>query len=88
YTLLILSDRGISEKWAAIPALLAISGLHHHLVRTGTRTKASLILESGEPRDVHQFAMLIGYGADAVNPYLAIATLHQLLQAEIINGLT
>ncbi|NGQ95832.1 glutamate synthase large subunit [Brevibacillus sp. SYP-B805] len=81
YTLLILSDRGVNEQQAAIPALLAVSSLHHHLVRAGTRTKASLLVESGEPRDVHQFAMLIGYGADAVNPYLAIATLKELVQA-------
>ncbi|WP_019122315.1 glutamate synthase large subunit [Brevibacillus massiliensis] len=80
YTLLILSDRAMDQERAAIPALLAASGLHHHLVRTGTRTKASIIVESGEPRDVHQFAMLIGYGADAVNPYLAIDTVRELVR--------
>jgi glutamate synthase (NADPH/NADH) large chain len=88
YTLLILSDRGMNQEWAAIPALLAVSGLHHHLVRQGTRTKVSLIVESGEPRDVHQFAMLIGYGADAVNPYLAIATLRELIEGQTLTNLT
>lgn len=82
YTLLILSDRGINQEMAGIPALLAASGLHHHLVRSGTRTKASLIIESGEPRDVHQFAMLIGYGADAINPFVAISTVNQLVASE------
>jgi len=88
YTLLILSDRGMNEQWAAIPALLASSGLHHHLVRNGTRTKASLIVESGEPRDVHQMAMLIGYGADAINPYVAIATLNELISQGVLKDVT
>jgi glutamate synthase (NADPH/NADH) large chain len=88
YRLLILSDRGINQEWAAIPALLAVSGLHHHLVREGTRTKVSLIVESGEPRDVHQFAMLIGYGADAVNPYLAFATLKALMAENVLTNVT
>jgi glutamate synthase (NADPH/NADH) large chain len=79
-TLLFLSDRGINEEWAAIPTLLAVSGLHHHLVRRGTRTRVSLIVESGEPRDVHHLAMLIGYGADAINPYLALASLRTLVR--------
>ncbi len=88
YSLLILSDRGIDSERAAIPALLAVSGLHHHLVRQGTRTKVSLLVESGEPRDVHQFSMLIGYGADAVNPYLAIATLKQLIEQNVLADVT
>ncbi|UFJ42594.1 glutamate synthase large subunit [Brevibacillus humidisoli] len=87
YTLLILSDREMNEQMAPIPALLAVSGLHHHLVRSGTRTKTSLILESGEPRDVHQFAMLIGYGADAINPYLALATIKQLVDEDKVGDL-
>ncbi|SEN11431.1 glutamate synthase large subunit [Lihuaxuella thermophila] len=86
YTLLILSDRGVNRDRAAIPALLAVSGLHHHLVRQGTRTKVSLIVESGEPRDVHQFSMLIGYGADAVNPYLAFATLREMIKENTLTG--
>ncbi|QRG70180.1 glutamate synthase large subunit [Brevibacillus choshinensis] len=85
-TLLILSDRGMNEQLAAIPALLAGSGLHHHLVGKGTRTKASIIIESGEPRDVHQFAMLIGYGVDAVNPYVAIDSLLELAASQKANG--
>jgi glutamate synthase (ferredoxin) len=76
--LLILSDRGMNKKKAAIPALLAVAGLHHHLIREGTRTRVSIILESGEPREVHHFAVLLGYGVDAVNPWLAIDTLHSM----------
>jgi glutamate synthase (NADPH/NADH) large chain/glutamate synthase (ferredoxin) len=75
YKFLILSDRGISAEWAPLPSLLAIAAVHHHLIREGTRTEAGLIVETGEPRDVHQFALLIGYGAGAVNPYLAFETL-------------
>ncbi|AQS59208.1 glutamate synthase large subunit [Desulforamulus ferrireducens] len=77
--LLILSDRGVNADRAALPALLAVSGLHHHLIRKGTRTKVSLILESGEPREVHHFAVLLGYGVSAINPYLALATLQNLI---------
>ena len=75
YKFLILSDRGVSEEWAPIPSLLGISAVHHHLVRECTRTEVGLILETGEPRDVHQFACLIGYGAGTINPYLAFETL-------------
>ncbi len=77
---IILSDKGISKEWAGIPALLAVSGLHHHLVRQGTRTKVSLIIQTGEARDVHQLALLIGYGADAVNPYLVFASIEELVE--------
>ena len=72
---LILSDRGVNEEWAPIPSLLGIAAVHHHLVRQETRTEVGLILETGEPRDVHHFACLIGYGAGAVNPYLVFETL-------------
>lgn len=78
-TFIILSDKYMNENVAAIPALLAVSGLHHHLVRRGTRTKVSLIVETGEARDVHQHALLIGYGADAVNPYLAMASIQDMV---------
>ena len=78
-TLLVLSDRGVDSKQAAIPALLAVSGLHHHLIRQGTRTKVSILLESAEPREVHHFAALLGYGAEAINPYLAYESLNDLL---------
>ena len=80
--ILILSDRGANRSLAPLPALLATSGVHHHLIREGTRTRAALVLESGEPREVHHFAVLIGYGAAAVNPYLAFATLQDLLEQE------
>ncbi|HTI50656.1 MAG TPA: glutamate synthase large subunit, partial [Planctomycetaceae bacterium] len=76
--LLILSDRGADEKRAPIPALLACSGVHQHLIREGTRTQCGLIVESGEPREVHHYALLFGYGAGAVNPYLAFETLADL----------
>jgi glutamate synthase (NADPH) large chain len=78
YTLLILSDRGIDEDYAPIPSLLALTAVHNHLVRQETRTQVALIVESGEPREVMHFALLIGYGASAVNPYLAIETLEDL----------
>ncbi|MEC4674579.1 MAG: glutamate synthase large subunit [Nitrospirota bacterium] len=74
YKFLILSDRGMNEEWAPIPSLLGIAAVHHHLVREATRTEVGLILETGEPRDVHHFACLIGYGAGVVNPYLVFET--------------
>jgi glutamate synthase (ferredoxin) len=77
---IILSDRGIDYDRAAIPALLAVAGLHHHLIREGTRTKVGLVLESGEPREVHHFALLIGYGAGAINPYLALETCEDMIR--------
>jgi len=80
--LLILSDRGINYQDAAMPALLATAGLHHHLIRQGTRTKISIIVESGEPREVHHFAVLIGYGANGINPYLAFETLDDMIQQQ------
>ncbi|MFM7612630.1 MAG: glutamate synthase central domain-containing protein, partial [Synechococcales cyanobacterium] len=64
-TILVLTDRGLNAQQAPIPALLAVSGLHHHLIRQGTRTRVGLVLESGEPREVHHFALLIGYGCGA-----------------------
>src|SRR5450631_1755617 len=78
YTLLILSDRGVDPQYAPIPSLLALAAVHNHLVREETRTQVGLIVESGEPRAVMDFALLIGYGASAVNPYLAIETLRDL----------
>jgi Glutamate synthase domain 2 len=75
YKFLILSDRGVNDEWAPIPSLLGISAVHHHLVRECTRTEVGLILETGEPRDVHHFASLIGYGAGTINPYLVFETL-------------
>src|SRR5579863_9987913 len=80
YRLLILSDRGVEPKYAPIPSLLALTAVHNHLVREGSRTQVALIIESGEPREVMHFALLIGYGASAVNPYLAIETLEDMAQ--------
>jgi len=86
--ILILSDRGMDRINAPIPALLALSGLHHHLIRAGTRTRVSLLLESGEPREAHHFAVLIGYGAGAVNPYLAFETLEDMGRKGFLTGVT
>jgi glutamate synthase (NADPH) large chain len=80
YRILILSDRGVDKEYAPIPALLALTAVHNHLVRERTRTQVALIIESGEPREVMHFALLIGYGASAVNPYLAIETLEDMAQ--------
>ena len=79
YTLIILSDRGVNTELAAIPALLATAGVHHHMIGSGTRTQVGLVLESGEPREIHHFAMLIGYGIEAVNPYLALESLGNMI---------
>ncbi len=76
--ILILSDRSLGPARAPIPSLLAVSAVHHHLVREGTRLRAGIVLESGEPREVHHFATLIGYGVSAVNPYLLLETLDEL----------
>ena len=82
--ILILSDRGVAPGTAPIPALLATSGLHHHLIRNETRTRTALVVESGEPREVHHLALLIGFGATAVNPYLAMETLDQMIQNRLL----
>jgi len=83
--IIILSDRGVDEYHVQIPALLAVSAVHQHLVKTKKRTTLSLILESGEPRDVHQFATLLGYGASAINPYLAHDTIKQMVDENMID---
>lgn len=84
--IIILSDRGVNENQAAIPALLASSGLHHHLIRRENRTNVGLVLESGEPREVHHFCTLIGYGVTAINPYLAYETLKDLAEKNLLEG--
>jgi len=84
--LLILSDRGVDAKYAPVPALLACGGVHHHLIREGSRTRCGLIIESGEPREVHHFALLFGYGAGAVNPWLAFETIAQMCQQAPLKG--
>ncbi len=86
YHFIILSDRAIDKERAPIPALLAVSAVHHHLIREGTRTKVSLVVESGEPREVHHFALLIGYGAGAINPYLAFETLGDMIRHGVLTG--
>ncbi len=86
HDILVLSDRGADPDKAAIPALLAVAAVHHHLIREGTRTLASLVLETGEPREVHHFALLIGYGASAVNPYLAFETIGHLVRQGEMTG--
>ena len=89
YTILILSDRGVDQDWAPIPSLLALTAVHNHLIREGTRTQVALIIESGEPREVMHYALLIGYGASAINPYLAIETLEDLsIRGYLPEGLT
>jgi glutamate synthase (NADPH/NADH) large chain len=75
--LLILTDRAAGREQAPIPALLATAAVHHHLIREGARTRCGLIVETGEAREIHHFCCLCGYGAGAVYPYLAIATLRE-----------
>jgi glutamate synthase (ferredoxin) len=87
FNIIILSDRGINKENAPIPALLAVSGLHHHLIREGTRTRVGLVLESGEPREVHHFSLLIGYGAGAINPYLAFETLDDMIRQGLLRDI-
>ncbi len=86
--IIILSDRGVSKDYAAIPALLASSGLHHHLIRREIRTNMGIVLESGEPREIHHFCTLIGYGVTAVNPYLAYETVKELAEKELLGGVS
>ncbi len=85
--ILILSDRDFDSKHTPVPALLAVSGLHHHLIRTGKRTEVGLVLESGEPREVHHFCTLIGYGVDAVNPYMAYQSLYDLIREGLLQNI-
>lgn len=83
--ILILSDRGVDENHLAIPSLLAVSAIHQHLVATKKRTSLAIVLESGEPREVHHFATLLGYGASAINPYLAQETIHELINNDLLD---
>jgi glutamate synthase (ferredoxin) len=86
-SIVILSDRDVNKENAPIPALLAVAGLHHYLIRKGSRSKIGLVLESGEPREVHHFALLIGYGCSAINPYLAYDTLDDMIRQGMLPGL-
>jgi glutamate synthase (ferredoxin) len=88
YTILILSDRGADRERAPIPSLLATAGVHHHLVRLGTRTRCGLLIETGDAREVHHCALLLGYGAGVVNPYLAFETLDDMIRDGLITGVT
>src|SRR2546426_7011535 len=85
YGIIVLSDRGITQDRAPIPALLAVSAIHHHLIREGTRTQVGFVIESGEPREVHHFALLLGYGAAAINPYLALETLRSMSREGVLD---
>ena len=83
--IIILTDRGVDENHVAIPSLLAVSALNQYLVRTKKRTSVALILESGEPREIHHFATLLGYGACAINPYLALESIHELIESRMLD---
>ncbi|HEU5462755.1 MAG TPA: glutamate synthase large subunit [Candidatus Binatia bacterium] len=87
-TILILSDKGVERSRAPIPALLASAGLHHHLIRTGSRTRVGLVLETGEPREVHHFCLLLGYGAQAINPYLVYECLNDMIHQGLLPGIS
>ncbi len=82
--ILILSDKGVDRHHAAMPALLASAGLHHHLIRRGTRTRVGLVLESGEPRETHHFCLLLGYGIQAINPYMAFESLNDMIHEGLL----
>jgi glutamate synthase (ferredoxin) len=87
YNIFILSDRGIDRQKAAVPALLAVSGLHHFLIRKELRTQVAIVIESGEPREVHHFALLVGYGVTAINPYLAYETLDDMIKQGLLTDI-
>ena len=87
FDILILSDRGVSAAVAPIPSLLATAGVHHHLVREGTRTRCALVVESGDAREVHHAALLLGYGAGVVNPYVAFETIDDLIGQRMLTGI-
>ncbi len=84
--LIVISDRGVDSHAAAIPSLLACSGLHHEMVRRGLRSRAGLVIECGDAREVHHFALLLGYGAGTINPYVAFETLDDLIRQDVIQG--
>ena len=87
-TVLVLSDRGVSLQYAPIPSLLATAAVHHHLVRRGIRTRSTLVVETAEAREVHHFALLVGYGASAINPYLAFETIEDLARNGMLGDTT
>jgi glutamate synthase domain-containing protein 2/glutamate synthase domain-containing protein 3 len=85
-TVLVLSDKGVNREQAPIPSLLATAAVHHHLVRRGIRTRTTLVVETAEAREVHHFALLVGYGATAINPYLALETLEEMAGSDMLEG--
>ena len=87
HSIIHLSDRGVTDRLAPIPALLATAAVHHHLLREGSRTRVALIIETGEARLVHHMCVLIGYGASAVNPYLAFESLDELVRDGFLEGI-
>jgi glutamate synthase (NADPH) large chain len=87
HDIVILSDRGVDRTHAAIPSLLATAAVHHHLVREGTRTRCALVLETGDAREVHHVALLIGYGAGAVNPWVAFETIDDMIRQSLLTGI-
>src|SRR2546425_5557707 len=87
HNVVVLSDRGVNNDCAPIPSLLAVGGVHHHLIREGTRTRVGMVLETGEPREVHHYSLLIGYGCGAINPYLAFETLNDLLRQGLLTDM-
>jgi len=84
---IILSDRGVTKDYAPIPSLLAVAGLHHYLIREGLRTRVSLVLETGDAREVHHCALLIGYGCSAINPYVAFETIDDMIRENILTNI-
>lgn len=88
HSMLILSDRGSGEEMAPVPALLATAAVHHHLMRNGNRMKVGIVVETGEAREVHHFCLLAGYGAGAINPYVAFETIEELASSGRYDGLT
>jgi glutamate synthase (ferredoxin) len=87
FDILILSDRGVNADKAPIPSLLATAGVHHHLVREGTRTKCALVVECGDAREVHHVSLLLGYGAGVVNPYVAFETIDDMIRQGMLPGI-
>ena len=86
FSLVVLSDRGVSHDRIPLPTLLACGAVHHHLVRQAKRTRIGLVVESGEAREVHHHCLLVGYGADAINPYLAFESLWQARRDDLLNN--
>ncbi|MCX5710630.1 MAG: glutamate synthase large subunit, partial [Candidatus Omnitrophica bacterium] len=85
FSFIVLSDRGVDKDHAAIPALIAVGCVHHHLVKKALRTQIGIILETGEPREVHHFALLFGYGADCINPYLAYESVNFIIKEKLLD---